>query len=61
MSIQIGGEKGFEWWAGYEDCKDGKPSSPFGDSESVKWYESGYAARYEEEQQLTNQVEEQEK
>ena len=47
---------------GYEYCRLGRQCKtlvPLG-SEELKAFEDGYARRYEEEQQLTNQCEEQE-
>lgn len=47
---------------GYDYCKQGrecKTDVPLNDYE-LKAFEDGYARRYEEEQQLTNQCEEQE-
>lgn len=47
---------------GYTHCKEGRNCMhAFADRELQKAYEAGYAAQYEEEQQLTNQCEEQEK
>lgn len=48
--------------AGRKDCEIGLSSRvQFVPDAYQEAYEAGYAARYEEEQQLTNQVEEQEK
>ena len=50
------------FWFGYDYCKQGrecKAGIPL-DSDELKAFEDGYARRYEEEQQLTNQCEEQE-